>query len=75
MTIFGNSLALFDLRKPSIILSQTVKHYENKSKTGEDLNDLDICVTPSGQTLVATCEDSGISHVYSVEADNSLVLQ
>ena len=48
LTIFGDSLALFDLRKPAIILSEASKSFENPSKTGEDLNDLDVCFTATG---------------------------
>jgi WD40 repeat protein len=48
LTIFGDSLALFDMRKPAIILNEASKTFENPSKTGEDLNDLDVCVTATG---------------------------
>jgi WD40 repeat protein len=48
VTIFGDSLALFDLRKPAIIVSEASKTFENPSKSGEDLNDLDVCLTATG---------------------------
>jgi len=72
MTAYGDSLSIFDLRKPAIILSSALKSYSNPSKTSEDLNDFDLTQTPTGQTLLATCDDSGLSHVYSL--DPSLTL-
>lgn len=66
MSAFGESMALFDIRKPSIILSQCLQHYDNPSKNGEEINDFSI-TTHEGKTFVATCDDAGLAHVFSLD--------
>lgn len=65
-TGYGDSLSLFDLRKPAIIVSSASHNYPNLAKNEEEINDFDITLTPTGQTMIATCDDSGQAHVFGV---------
>jgi hypothetical protein len=82
MSAFGDSLALFDIRKPAIILSQSFQYYESPARNNnEEINDFDVTyhlagkaveseAWEEGNTFVATCDDSGLAHVYSLDKTN-----
>lgn len=74
MTAYGDSLAVFDVRKPSIILNEACYASPN-GKNEEEINDFDVTKTVTGQTLLSTCDDSGLAHVFAIEPDHSLTLQ
>jgi len=68
VTASGEQIALYDCRKPSIILSHALGRHS--PSPGEELNDLDVTLT-GGRTLISTCDDSGLGHVFSLEPDHT----
>lgn len=68
---FCNSISIFDIRKPSIIVNQALTEIPNRLPDME-LNDFDITPTPSGLPLLAALDDSGSTHLYSIDPAQSL---
>ena len=42
VTAFGESMAIFDVRKPSIIVNEALK--QHSCNAGEEINDIDVTV-------------------------------
>ncbi len=71
MTVFGDTIALYDCRKPLVIARDA--SIKEVLGTGEELNDLDV-TTVGDRTQITTCDDSGLAYVYSLESDQSFKL-
>ena len=69
MTAQENMLRFYDIRKPSLILTEMPVTIE---KNDDEVNDLTLQVSKNG-IMVAACDDSGATIVHDLELVDGLI--